>query len=734
MKTIQAIMLLWLIHFTATAQVIEGTVSDKTSAGLPGVMVSWKDQPNTTVFTDQNGQFSISRKEGNDFLVFRMLGYKTDTLAVTGTAFLKIILEDDTADLKEVVVKSRSTSIDAISPLHTEILNAKTLAKAACCNLSESFETNASVSVNYADAVTGSKQIQLLGLSGLYVQSTIENMPFIRGLATTFGLNFIPGTWIQSIDLVKGPGSVVGGFESMTGGMNVELQKPDLSEKLYLNVYANHLGRGEVNLNLARKLSKKWSVGFLSHGSALKTSVDNNNDGFLDLPQYDQVNFMNRWKYASDRLMAQFGFRYLRDSRTGGQTGFESRASTPLVYGFTNLTNRLDFFSKTAKLYPEKPYRGLGLILSGTWHDSDSWFGLTPYRAVQKSFYSNLIYQDIFGSTLHTYKTGLSFQADDYDERYSNLELKRNELIPGAFFEYTYNFLDKTILVAGLRADYHSLFGPQFSPRLHFKQQVSSKDTWRVSFGRGFRVPNPLAEYFGNLVSSRKVVFLDPVGPESSWSLGTSWVRDMGKVTLSGEFYHTRFDRQQIADMERPGYIYFYALDGKSVTSSALVELNYAPSNRWEFKMAYRFIDSRQTLGKPKGEKVLVEKMFLNRERVLFNAAYALPYDKWKFDFTVQWNGRRRIPDAVMTPGHDHFTYSDMPYLVAPAFMNLNAQITRTFIKWDVYLGGENLGNFRQQNPIIDPGNPFGEKFDAGMAWGPVVGAVVYSGVRYKIR
>ncbi|NBA87419.1 TonB-dependent receptor plug domain-containing protein [Emticicia sp. CRIBPO] len=732
MKNIKILVFILLASADLMAQNVQGTVRDKSSAGLPGVMVHWKGETAGTVFSDEKGQFSIAKKTDNQFLVFKMLGYSPDTVLVSGDGPLTIILKEETSDLNEVVVKTRASSIDALSPLHTEIINAKTLAKAACCNLSESFETNASVSVNYADAVTGSKQIQLLGLSGLYVQSNIENIPSIRGLASTFGLNFVPGTWIQSIDLVKGTGSVVNGFESMIGAMNVELQKPDNSEKLYLNIYANHLGRGEVNLNLSRKLTPKWSVGLLTHGSALKTNIDNNGDGFLDLPKYDQVNILNRWKYSGERFMAQFGVKMLRDTRMGGQKGFESRGSTPGLYGFTNKTNRVEFFSKTAKLFPEKPYRGLGLILNGTWHDSESYFGFKPYLATQKSFYSNLIYQDIFGTTMHTYKTGLSFQADNYDEKYGAILLKRNELIPGAFFEYTYNYLDKTVLVAGIRSDYHSIFGNQISPRIHFKQEVGKNDTWRVSFGKGFRVPNPLAEYFGNLVSSRQVVFVDPIAPEVSWSLGTSWIKNMGKYTISGELYHTRFEKQQIADMEHPGYIYFYGLDGKSRTTSALIELNYGPSNNWEFKAAYRFIDSKQTLGKPNGENVLVEKMFLNRDRVLLNAAYALPYDKWKFDLTLQWNGKRRIPNA--SPTYDHMSYQNMPYETAPAFANLNGQITRTFVNWDIYLGGENLTNFKQKNPIFDPGNPFGGNFDAGMAWGPVVGITVYSGVRYKIR
>ena len=639
-------------------------------------------------------------------------------------------------DLNEVIIRSRSSSIDQLSPHQTEIITSRSLAKAACCNLSESFETNASVSVSYADAVTGSKQIQMLGLNGVYVQTNTENIPSLRGLSSTFGLNFIPGTWIQSIDIGKGAGSVVNGYESMTGQINVELQKPDTQEKLYLNTYANSFGRGEVNLNVATQLNKKWSTSFLTHASTLRNRLDKNKDGFLDLPLTTQFNGINRWKYQSDRLVAQFGVKALYEDRLGGQTGFkpEMQGSSQL-YGFGAKIQRYEFFSKIARLFPEKPYKGLGLIVNASVYDSRSYFGVKNYDGTQKTVYANLIYQSIIGNTNHSYKTGLSYLLDNYNERYQFQQLNRNESVPGVFFEYTYNQLDKFVLVAGGRADFHNLYGTQWTPRLHLKYNLTDQTTLRASAGRGFRVANPLAEYYGNLVSSRNVIFQENIRPEVSWNYGASVTQDfeLGEMTgnIVADFYRTDFENQLVADLEDPRNLSFYNLKGKAFANSFQAEVNLVPVRRFELKLAYRLFDVKQTVENIYDQQILLPKAMVSRDRILFNAGYALPYDKWKFDFTMQWNGKRRIPYMGNVAGH-HIPETLSPTM-APSFYNFNAQITRTFPKWDIYLGGENLANFTQHNPIMGANEPFGQQFDAGMAWGPVIGRMIYVGMRYKI-
>lgn len=727
---------------TSYAQMLRGQVfekkSNQTEESLTGAVLRWKNS-NTGTSTDAEGKFSLHKNDNQHQLIVSFIGYKTDTLMVHSLEFLKIYLTPESSTLQEVVVKSEASVIDRMNPIQTEIITTKALAKAACCNLSESFETNASVSVSYADAVTGSKQIQLLGLSGNYVQSNSENIPNIRGLNTTFGLNYIPGTWISSIDVGKGAGSVVNGYESISGQINVELQKPDIAEKLYLNTYLNNFGRGELNLNLAHSFKNKpekgkWSVGLLSHVSTLQNKLDKNNDNFLDIPLYTQYNFINRWKYQSENWMTQFGVKALYENRIGGQTNFTSNLKgSSVVYGFGSDTKRFEFFSKTARLFPQTPYRGLGLILNAQIHDNTSYFGLRNYTGKQGTVYGNLIYQDILGNTNHQYKTGLSYLLDDYKETLSKLNPRnRTESVPGIFGEYTFTIPDKLILVAGARIDFHNLYGTKFVPRIHAKYDINKNIHLRGSIGKGWRIANPLAENYGLLVSNRQISIDNNLKPEEAYNYGLSLANEFElfeqKASFIIDVYRTNFQNQLIVDMETAGKLAFYNLKGQSYSNSFQVEFNYSPIKRLDFKAAYRLFDVKNTIIGENNQLKLLSKQFVNRDRVLVNLAYALPYDKWKFDFTWQWNGKRRLPEM---PNHlSQYSYGT----TAPAFSNINAQITKTFLKWDMYLGGENLNNFTQKNPIFVADDPFGRHFDAGMTWGPVIGRMIYAGMRFKLN
>ena len=743
LKILHKLLLLSLLIVSKCAfsqtEMVRGIVIEKKADGktetLIGATLRWENAKNGTS-TDAKGEFSMSKSPQNHELIISSVGYKTDTLMVHTLDFVTIYLKLQNADLQEVVVKSEASTMDRMNPIHTEIITTKALAKAACCNLSESFETNASISVSYSDAVTGSKQIQLLGLSGNYVQTNVENIPAIRGLNTTFGLNYLPGTWLASIDVGKGAGSVVNGYESMTGAINVELAKPDVSEKLYLNFYGNNQGRAEVNLNSAHKINKKWSVGFLTHASTLQTKLDQNNDGFLDLPLYTQLNGINRWKYQSDKMMAQFGVKALYEDRTGGQVNFnpDTKGTYTGFYGFGSKTQRYEFFSKTAKLYQSKPYEGLGLIINGLYHDNVSFFGFKNYAGTEKSLYANLIYQNIFGNTNHQYKAGLSYLLDDYNEKYIDSTFKRTGSVPGAFVEYTETIPEKLVLVLGGRVDFHNLYGTRFTPRVHLKYDLNSDTHLRLSAGKGWRMPNAIAENFGMLVNSRQLSVNEVIRPEESWNFGLSLSKDFflfgQKGTLVLDAYRTDFQNQLIVDMENSDFVRFYNLKGRSFSNSFQAEVNYSPLKRMDIKLAYRIFDVQNDVKTPTGELTLLPKQFVNRDRLLLNLAYATKFDKLKFDFTWQWNGSRRIPN--FSEGHVHSITS--PSVFAPAFSNINAQITKAFYKFDVYIGGENLNNFMQKDPILGAKDPFGKNFDASMVWGPVIGRMIYVGLRFKIK
>ena len=720
-------------------QVVQGRVMSLDAQGnmedLVGASVYFKPIKKGTL-TDVKGAFSLDVQGKTGWMIFSSTGFINDSIFVDKNQFLHVHLKPANKELSEVRVIAAPGNHDDVATLHTEILTMKTLAKAACCNLSESFETNASVSVSFADAVTGAKQIQLLGLSGTYVQTNVENIPSIRGLKTTYGLNYLPGTWIKSIDLAKGQSSVVNGYESITGGINVELAKPDTSEKYFLNVYTNSQGRFEINQQGAHKFNSRLSTGLFTHYSKQAARLDGNGDGFIDLPLFDLWNVLNRWKYATDRWMVQWGASYLYENRLAGQNNFDENTSNRfLVYGFGSKTSRFETFAKIARLFPDKPYQGLGLILNTAQHQNDSYFAFKNYVGREQSMYANLIYQSIFDNTNHSWKAGASFLYDSYQERYIDSSFARTELVPGAFFEYTWTVPNHLTMVVGNRIDWHNQFGAQWVPRWHLKWDAAEDWIVRLSAGKGWRRVNPLAENMGFLANGRRLLLLGDLNPlEKAWNFGATLTKNFQIGTRKGSLvldaFRTDFEKQWMVDMENGGELRMYSNPGVSFANSWQAELNYSPIKRLELKAAYRYQDVQADYLTVQGALNRLPKAYLNKDRVLVNIAYATPYEKWKYDLTWQWNGSRRIPNGSLAHVHDGVS----PSLTAPAFSTVYAQVTRQFKKWEMYVGAENLFNFTQSNPIMSAKDPFSRGFDATMVWGPIVGRMIYTGMRYKIQ
>ncbi len=712
-----------------SAQTIRGMVADENHEPLTGATVVELGTTNGQT-TDINGQFQLKLSSRESRILISFIGYKTDTLNANFAGPMHIMLQPASSELNEVTVTASSTFMDELESKHVEVITEAELTKAACCNLSESFETNASVDVSFSDAVTGTKTIRMLGLDGRYVLINRENMPHVRGLSGRYGLSYVPGTWIQSIDLGKGAGTVVNGFESMTGQINVELKKPEQSERLYLNGYGNSFGRVELNANTAFDINDRWSGGILFHTNYFNNELDQNDDGFMDLPKSKQINVMNRYKYQGEKMVSQIGFQFMNDQKAGGQLGFDfgDDFETSPEYGFANNTTRFEIFGKTGLLFPHKPYKGWGFIYSASYIDIDGGYGRDNYEGQESTLYGNVIFQNIIGNSFHQYKTGVSIMRDQFDEIYADSAFSRTEIIPGVYYEYTYLPGDQFTLVAGARADFHNLYGNYFTPRLHARYQFSDNFTLRAAVGKGYRTPNAIVENSNILVSNRQLIVQEDPLPEVSWNMGGSIVTGipMGdkKLDLVMDYFYTTFENQLIYDLDQnSSEINIYNLDGDSYAHSFQIEGSYQFNEFFGVKSAYKFYDVRSTIS---GE--LRQVPFNARDRFFLNASYATKYDKWEFDYTLQWFGSKRLPDTSDKP--TEFQRSAQ----TPSFFLMNAQISRGFRWGNIYVGSENLGGFTQKNPIIDAENPFGDNFDASMVWAPVAGRMVYFGFRYKIK
>ena len=738
MKNHFYILLLLLCFHSSKAQQITGKVAGKNDKGstdvLTGASVYYQS---TTIgtFTDSVGSFKIASPETLPAkLIISLVGYISDTITIDKTEQkeLKIVLKN-MLTLKEVnvVAKQGSTLYSSVNLINTEVIGGKELLKAACCNLSESFTTNASVDVAFTDAVSGAKKIQMLGLDGVYTQILSENMPLLRGLSAAYGLNYIPGTWIEKIMVTKGTGSVVNGYESISGQINLEFLKPEtIKNRFYVNVYASDKGRSEVNLHFNKKYNAKWSTLLFTSVSDMSHKQDRNNDSFLDMPLTRQYNIFNRWDYKSGKkLTAQFGIKALMENRRGGQSNFNYSTDykTNRSYGIGINTNSMDYFSKTGYLF-EKPGRSIGLQTSGKWQMQDMYFGLRRYNGEEKYFYSNLIFADILKTTDHKYKLGLNYIYDNYNEKFNDSTFKRTEEVPGVFGEYTYTHAENFSLVAGIRADNHTLYGLQYTPRLHIRINPTKSTTLRLSGGRGFRTSNIFVENQSVFASSRVIEIKETFKPEIAWNYGVTLNQKFkimdNEAFVNFDFFRTDFINQIIMDLDQHvNKVVFYNLNGKSYSNSFQADFGFEPIRDLSVKLAYKWYEVKTTYNYE-----LLDKPFIPKHRIMANLSYSTYREIWKFDFTTNWFGQCRLPSTVLSPVEYQLPKESNDYFL------LQAQITKKFKLFELYLGCENILDYVQRNPIVAADNPFGPNFDASMVYAPLEGRTIYFGIRLSIK
>ncbi|MDR0429560.1 MAG: TonB-dependent receptor [Tannerellaceae bacterium] len=734
-KKLYIIPLLFIYSLSLQANdehVVKGRVVDEKNQPIIGANVYWENTQNGTT-SDTNGLFTIERKVGNSNLVVSYTGYVSTVVPITATSNELTITLKGEIELDEVVVSERKmgTISSRVSVLQTQKITYDELSRAACCNLAESFETNPSVDVSYADASTGARQIKLLGLSGTYVQMLTENYPNFRGAASSYGLDYIPGPWMESIQVSKGTSSVKNGYEALAGQINVEYKKPMTADIFSANVFASDAGRYEGNADASWHINENLSTGLFFHYSNDSKQHDDNNDGFMDMPLKEQVNLMNRWQHKSNNYVAQYGVRYLHENRTGGQSTKHHDFADP--YRIKLNTNRAELFTKQACILDVEKEESVALILSGSYHEQKSMYDRTPYNVYQNNVYASLLYEKEF-TPMHRLSTGISMNYDGFNENLAQSGNRnfynRDEVITGAYVQYTFNLYNKLILLGGIRGDYSTLHDFFITPRVHIKYNPFDWFHIRASAGKGFHTTNVLAENNYLLSSSRKLHIADNLDQEEAWNTGLNlsfYIPLFGKeLTINGEWYYTNFLKQVVVDMDNdPHAVSFYNLDGKSYSNSYQIEASYPFFRGFTLTAAYRYTESKSDYKNEKGDVYRLKKPLMNDFKGLVTASYQTPLKKWQFDLTGQFSGGGRMPtpDKVNPLWEENFK----------AHTIVNAQMTKYFRTWSIYVGSENLFNFTQEHSIVDASNPRGDNFDGTMVWGPVHGRKIYAGIRFNI-
>ena len=719
------------------ANTLTGTVKDSNNEPIPGANLVWLNSSHGGS-TDMNGEFTLERPANADKLVVSFIGYNTDTISIASyQEYIDIVLNEG-VQLAEVNVTGRKMGFQKLrsSVTNAELINSDELCRAACCNLGESFVTNPSVDVNYSDAATGAKQIKLLGLSGTYVQMLTENIPNFRGASAPYGLGYVPGPWMNSIQVSKGTSSVKNGYEALTGQINIEFKKPQAAEADWFsaNLFASTTNRYEANADASVKLSDKWSTMLFAHYENETKAHDSDGDGFADIPQVEQYNLFNRWAYMGDKYVFQAGIKFINEERASGQVSHGGHTYAD-PYRIDMNTDRYEAFIKQAYIFNKEHNTNIALITSGTIHNMDAVYGRKLYNVDQQNAYASLLFETEFTSQ-HSLSTGLSLNYDRYDQEYRlvndvNLGLTPEldkETVSGVYAQYTYMPSDKLTVMAGLRGDYSSLYGFFVTPRANVRYAPNEYINFRASAGKGYRTNHILAENCYMLASSRKVVIADDLDQEQAWNYGlsiASYIPLFGKtLNLNAEYYYTDFQNQLVVDMESDAHtIAFTNLDGRSYSQVFQIEATYPFFEGFNLTAAWRMTDVKQDInGK------LYEKALTGKYKGLLTASYKTPLGKWQFDGTLQLNGGGRMPTPE-TLADGTLSWNER----YKGFEQLSFQVTRFFRNWSVYIGGENLTNFKQKNAIIGADDPWGDNFDASMIWGPMHGAKGYIGVRYNL-
>ncbi len=743
-KHIISFILLILPSLLLSQTILKGQIlypdNDQTLP-LAGASILWQNTKIGTV-SEENGDFQIPYKKEYKNLIISYIGFKTDTLFVKNSDFINHILKEN-VKLGEVVIKGKKKNLNTsyFGAKNIENLGDGELLKAACCSLSESFETNPSIDVSFTDAVTGTRQIQMLGLTSPYIQLTQENIPAVRGAAQAYGMSFIPGTWVKGIQITKGAGSVINGFESITGQINTELKKPETADTCFLNLYGSGNGRLEFNTDFNTQVSGKLFTGIYLHGNMRATELDENEDLFLDAPIGEQVNILNRWKYLDNHKgwESSLILRYLDDHKQTGEIAFDpaTHKMTNSFWGSEIDSKRFDSFFKLGRVFPDQPYQSIGFQTAYSTHDQNSYFGLDKYDIKHKSFYSNAMFQSILGNTYHKFKTGISFTYDNYVEELTSLAFSRTDQTLGGFFEYDFDDENTFSINAGIRMDYHNHWGIFASPRVHLRYQPWTKTTFRASAGRGKRTANIFTENQKIFATNRAISITNNNGdayglqPETAWSYGVSLLQGFSIFDRNGDitidFYRTDFENQVIVDYENPQEIAFYNLYGTSFANSFQISGNYELLHDLEVRLAYKYYDVQSEYNSGLKSNPLQAK-----NRFFVNLAYETNETErggqWLFDYTFNWVGKQRIPFTASNPNMYQLPENSLTYTL------MNAQITKKMNEhFSIYIGGENLSDYKQKNPIIGNDDPFGPYFDSSLIYAPIHGRTFYAGLRFLI-
>lgn len=730
---------------------VSGIVQDEFEFPLEGAEIYWQEDPGYKVYTNTEGEFKIALLDQAKNLVVRYSGFSTYRFEATSTQQDYIIELSTSENLAEVVLSivPQTTFRKKSSTINSLIMHEDELKKAACCNLSESFETNATVDVRYSDAILGSRQVNMLGLNSPYLYASKNSLPIARGASQAFGLAFIPGTWVDKIEVTSGVNSVADGFEAIAGQIDVSFKEPDPEEPLFVNIFASEDARFEANVHFNQKVAKDLNTSLFIHGSTRTAENDRNKDQFLDSPIGEQLNLLNSWSFTpkESNLRGQLNLNFVNDRKQSGEVGF-SPSQHQLgneVWGAEIKTQKMDVDTDWLYQLSEENKSFFEFKAAFRYHDQESYYGQRSFDIEHKHWVSKLTYETLLPKTEHRFLSGIQYMRDDFEEvvDFQGLsQFSRTDHNLGGFAEYTHKFNHKLSLTSGIRLDYHNQIGVFALPKMHLKYQLFDQTLIKASAGRGRRIANVFAENQRFMASNRSFTILSSnetnngkiygLEAEDAWTFGINIQQDFEIFERCGELiidaYSTQFSNQVVVDLDQSAQqVVFYNLEGKSFSNILQIDVNYNLIDHLNFRGSYKHYQVKTDFISGRLFQPLQPE-----NRAFVNLSYQLNNKNeektWKFDATYNWTGKQRLPFTSSNSEVNQLAEFSKP------FSTVNTQITKLFSeKFEVYLGLENVFNYQQENPILGADDPFGSEFDASLIYAPIFGRMLYVGLRYSL-
>ncbi len=727
-KTILAIICLIVQYASLHAQALMGNVLDEHKQPIIGAILQWQETGVTST-TNENGYFRIERKHSEHKLIVSFIGYQKDTIEIKDSSLFELVTLREGIELAAVQVESqrKSNTFSRLNPLNIEALEEKEFKKAACCSVAESFQTSNAVDISYNNAATGNKEIQFLGLRGLYTQLLIENRESFGGILSSMGYEFIPGTWLEQVNIQKGASTVKNGAQSMAGAINIQLKKPFKDDPAFINLFGDLHGRYEANVHLNKKWNDRQSSGLYLNGAFQSKSRDHNGDFFQDEAKINRIN----------GLFKNILFGHVFEGQINGQALYEERNSGQIQsdnpYVIKQKVHHFNLFGNLGYVRFDKENQSAGSIYDISHSRIDAIYGNQAYKANETRASFQLLYNHPFGYGRHQLIMGPNGSIHRATEEAFQQKWKYDEQVLGLFFEYTYKSSTdpghRFSASLGMRNEWIRNSQPMFIPRASLRYLFAEDWTFRASIGRGYRFQRLFADHAAYFASSKQWIIESPPSIEKSWNTGFNIV---GKPYLNGreaeinvDAYLTWFDDQVIADVDQDyTKIFLYNLNGNSRAYQTIATISYPVLSWMNVKIGGKYTDTRAQYKEGFKQVPLFPKF-----RGLISIDLESSNKKWLVNISSNYVGEMRLPDKENVPNdilHGHVGFSK-PYML------LQTQLNWISRSWELYAGCENLLNYTQHTAIIDAANPFGNYFNAAEIYAPVSGIKPYLGIKWRI-